>query len=273
MRKLLILLFIPYITVSQNYNGVEEVQKGGTEILSIQKGSTVVWEKPSTGDAITVLNPLLYLTPASIDPDVTTDGAALTSPFWEDTSGNGFHATTGGGSFVLNIGSTGRQVEWASSAWMDIVDDPSLELEGTEYTLIWRIGDTRNTGATGYVLAKAPAGSSSRTGAYFSGTNTYGEIYVEGANRTITGNPYAANSLAIAVIGPTTVNMWIDGVLVVNNQAKGTGNADGQSWNIGGRTDGSYLAATGFTLDMVAIIPSALTTPQREAIEAEFQIN
>ena len=221
------------------------------------------------------LSPLLYLTPASIDPEVTVDGNSLTSPFWEDTSGNGFDATTGGGSFVLNIGSTGRQVEWTAASWMDITDDASLELEGTQYTLIWRFGDDTNTSASGYVLAKAPLASTSRTGAYFSAVDTYGGMYESGTLNSAWGGSMTVgnNSLAIMVVNAVNYNLWVDGVQVITNQLVGTGNADLQSWNIGGRTDGSYLAAWGLMLDMIAIIPSAISTGERESIEAEWQIN
>ncbi len=223
-------------------------------------------------DPIMSLSPLIFYTPASIDPEVTVDGNSLTSPFWEDTSGNGFDATTGGGSFVLNIGSTGRQVEWTASSWMDITDDASLELEGTEYTIIWRFGDDTFPAGAGYVISKAPSGSG-RTGAWASGSNAYGGMYIEGTNTTPSPTTQGNNSLAIVVVNSTDYDMWVDGSQVITDGTKGSGNADGQSWNVGGRSDGSYVGGSTLMLDMIAIIPSAISTGEREAIEAEWQVN
>lgn len=48
MRNLLFILFFPFICLSQNFNDVTQVNRGDTEILSVQKGATVVWEKPTS---------------------------------------------------------------------------------------------------------------------------------------------------------------------------------------------------------------------------------
>jgi len=231
---------------------------------------------PTSGDdAIMTLSPLLYLTPASIDPDVTVDGNALTSPFWEDTSGNGYDATTGGGSFVLNIGTTGRQVEWTASGWMDIVDTAALDFTpGTdEITLVWRYGDAVNPTGSGYPISKAGGTTAVRTGAYYGAAATYSAVLVGGTASYPSPSTVVVNGLVVLRISTTSVDMWIDGTQVVTGGGVGTGVSSGQSWNIGGRTDGGYVVGSGFMMDMIALIPSAISTAEREAIEAEFQTN
>ena len=77
----------------------------------------------------------------------------------------------------------------------------------------------------------------------------------------------------IAVITPTQYNLWVDGDnVIVNSSAIGTDTST-SNINIGGRSDGSYLMNNGGTLDLVATIPKAISTAERQAIEAEFQVN
>lgn len=230
-----------------------------------------------TGDAIEVLNPLFYYNPSTIDVDAISDGDALSGAnVWTDASGNGYDLTIGTGTFELNIQTgVGRQVRWTSSAYLDVPSASELDLvPGTdEFTIVYRIGEGINPTGSGYPLAKAPSSTSLRTGPFFSAAQTYSGFFVGGSTSSFSDSSAPANHLLIAVISTTSLDVWIDGVQVITGGTVGTGDPTGQSWNIGGRTDGSYLAGTGFTMDLVALIPKAINSTERAAIETEFQIN
>lgn len=232
--------------------------------------------KQANNDPFLAASALFYYAPESIDSDASTDGTSLSGAnVWEDLSGNGFHCTIGGGTFVLNIGSTGRQVQWTSSAYLDIPSDASLNLvPGTdEFTIVFRIGDGVNPGGSGYAVGKAPADTGLRTGAWFSGAGAWGGMYVGGTNTAPSPTTVAANALNIITVSTSAMNWWIDGTQIVTGGTVGTGDPGSQSWNIGGRTDGSYLAGSGYTMDLVVLIPGVITSGQRAAIEAIWQVN
>lgn len=229
-----------------------------------------------SGDAIEVLSPLFYYNPDTIDLDAVSDGNAISGAnAWTDASGNGYDCTVGGGTITLNVQSgVGRQVQF-TNGWFDIPDVSALDIvPGTDaFTLIWRFGELAPQASGGWSVSKAQATSGPRIGAAFSAANTYNSVNVGGTTAVPSpSNSATANSLAILVVGTSTWNMWVDGTQVITGQTTGTGDPTGQSWNIGGRTDGSFLGS-GWTLDLVALIPSAISSGERTAIESEFQIN
>ena len=94
MNKLLYILLFPFICLSQNYNDVTQVNRGGTEILSIQKGNVLVWEKPSSID---LTNLKAYYTMESTANDVYgTYNGTLTGGTWS-ASGHIGYAFSGDG--------------------------------------------------------------------------------------------------------------------------------------------------------------------------------
>ena len=227
---------------------------------------------------ILALTPTAYFTPESIDPDVTVDGNALSGNIWEDVSGNGFHATAGGGTFELNIGSTGRQVGWTTSGYLDLPDNAALEFDPAtdDATIICRIGDQTAVTASGYLVSKAHATAAQRVfGQYFTAAAVATNGYVGGSQFAMSNGSMPNNALVIAVISGGVLNIWVDGVQTVTNFTIGTTAVlTGQSWNIGGRSDGGYMAAASFTMDMVAIcVGSAATEGQRLAIQNSYQVN
>jgi hypothetical protein len=226
-------------------------------------------------DAIMATTPEFFYSPSSIDADAVSDGDAITGAnAWTDASGNGHDLTIGSGTFELNVqAGVGRQVRWTSPGYFDVPDDPSLDVvPGTdEFTMIFRVGETLNPDGSGYAIAKAPA--SNRTGVYFDAPGSFADVLVGGTGTAATPDTFSANSLVIVVVGTTTFDMWVDGTQVVTGGTVGTGDPTGQSWNIGGRTDGSYLAGIGYTTDLVAMTKKAISTAERQAIEAQYQIN
>lgn len=219
-------------------------------------------------DSIEDVSPDIYLTPTNISPEVTADGNAIAS--WNDKSGNNLHATQANG-MVLNVSAT-RQVEHDGDSYFFLPDDSSLDYTpGTDsFSFVCREGDVV-TSNNGYMFSKATVGTRQYGVAYLSGE--FQGIYVGGTLSTFSNIPSGPNRLLVAVITPTTVNVWIDGTQVVIDGAVGTALSSSQAVNIGGRTNGGYLVAAGAQFDMYASIPSALTTMQREAIQTEFQVN
>ena len=221
-------------------------------------------------DSIGNLSPLAYYTPASIDPSATSDTDAVT--VWNDVSGNGLHATPNNNA-ELNIGTGSvRQVQFDGTDWFDIANDDLLKLiPGTdEFTIIAREGDVGCT--NGYAISKASTTTANREfGMYYSTTTTIGAYAGGNTNSaTVTANN---NRLTILVVGTSTWAMYVDGVTRLSGETTGTGNDATQSVNIGARSDGSYLIQNGGQLDILAIIPSAISAGERAAIEAEFQVN
>lgn len=222
-------------------------------------------------DSILSLSPVVYYTPSSIQ---STGGDGDTVTAWNDTSGNGFHATPSSGTATLNVGSTGNQVEFDGSVWFDVTDDASLDFDicTDAFTLIAREGDVAST-TSGYAVSKAEATASDREyGIYYTNSTTMG-IYLGGsvANATITA---ADNKLHIYIVNGNAYEYYIDGVLESSGTLSGCSDGSGsQSVNIGSRTDGAYVMNSGSHLDMVAIIPTNINGTQRAAIETEFQVN
>jgi uncharacterized protein YjdB len=221
-------------------------------------------------DPISILNPLVFYTPESIDPAVTVDGNAIS--VWQDTSGNGLNATVVGG-VTLNVSGT-RQVEFDGTGWLDVADDASLELIGgtNEFTMIFREGDVRSL-TSGYVISKAKTGSFTVQYGVAYGSGTFSGVYIGHTLSGLTNTPINNNRLCIVRVSTTSVDMWVDGIQTITGGAVGVLDAPLQSLNIGGRTDGSYLMDAGSQLDLVAIIPSAISTPEREAIESTYVTN
>lgn len=225
---------------------------------------------------------LLYMTPESIDTDAITDGTALSmtgAPIWADLSDNAFSVTLGAGTFALNIGSTGRQLEWTGSSWLDIVDDAALEHNtNIPYAIVYRVGDASGQTGSGYVLAKAPSGGGREGGGYFNSLNTYAGFYAGGTTTAPSPTTAAPNHVCIIQFNSSTMDVWIDGTQVITGATRGTTDNDGQSWNIGARTDGGYIMASGFMMDYAIIIGNnstgyTLTADDRAWIWSQLQVN
>lgn len=256
MRKLIFLfaLAVSALGYSQNAYMVASTSTGG-----------------SGDDSIMTLSPVVYYTPSSIQ---STGGDGDTITAWNDTSGNGFNATPSGGTAVLNVSGT-DQVQFDGSVWFDVTDDASLDFDicTDAFTLIAREGDVAATNS-GYLVSKAEATASNREyGIYYISSTSTGFYLGGGAgSATITSG---ANRLHIYIVNGSFYDYYVDGSLVASGSfgspcSDGTGS---QSVNIGSRTDGSFVMNSGSQIDMVAIIPSAITSGERGAIETEFQIN
>lgn len=221
-------------------------------------------------DAISVLSPVIYYNPSSIQ-STGGDGDTVTS--WNDLSGNGFHATPSGGTAVLNVGTT-NQVQFDGSVWFDVTNDASLDFDicTDNFTLIAREGDVAST-TSGYLISKAEGTAGNREyGIYYISSTSMG-LYLggEAISNTV---PSTANKLHIFIVTGNTYQYYVDGSLVNSGSTAACSDGAGsQSVNIGSRTDGSFAMLNGSQMDLAAIIPSAINGTERAAIETEFQIN
>lgn len=226
----------------------------------------------SFSDPITAVSPALYYHPTSIDATADVDNDAIT--VWNDLSGNNLNATVGAGTVTMNQGAN-RQVELGSGAWLDIPSNAALDFTaGTdEFTVVCRLGDVDWSG-NGYIFSRAPNTSANLIGLGVTG-GLLRYIYNGQTAFVDTGVNLQPNDLIVCVVKTTGLTIYCNGSVIVSETTGGNAGANGstQSWNIGARTDGTYTPSVASTLDIFAIIPSALTTTQRQAIEAEFQIN
>lgn len=221
-------------------------------------------------DAILDLSPVIYYNPSSIQ---STGGDGDTVTAWNDLSGNDFHATPSSGTAVLNVGTT-NQVQFDGSVWFDVTNDASLDFDicTDNFTLIAREGDVSST-SSGYLISKAEATASNREYGIYYISSTQTGVYLGGsvANATLMAG---GNRLHIFIVTGNAYEYYVDGVLensgTLSNCSDGAGS---QSVNIGSRTDGSFVMNNGSMMDLAAIIPSAISSGERAAIETEFQIN
>lgn len=219
--------------------------------------TSITVESGSTEDSIMILDPQGYY-----------DGTSGDSDSWDDISGFELHGTEVGTITFTD------QATFDGSSYYDLPDSDFLDFAPTvdEFTIVYREGDTAPT-TSGYAISKRTS-STSQYGAFTYSGGTLNDFFLGGVNESAVNVTQANNRLVILVVTTTTVNAWIDGEQVVTaSTAIGSELSTGQSANIGGRTDGSYLLNNGATLDIVAIIPKAINTAEREAIESEFQVN
>ena len=217
----------------------------------------VTVESSSTEDSIMVLKPQGYYTPSSGDADS-----------WDDTSGFELHGTEVGTITFTD------EASFDGSSYYDLPESEFLDYSPTvdEFTIIYREGDTAPT-TSGYAIAKRGVSSDFEYGAMAYIGGNIENYYIGGGDETAAAAVIDDNRLVILVAQTDQVNVWVDGVhVIVGSTAIGSQTYTGSA-NIGGRTDGSYLLNNGATLDIVAIIPKAINTAEREAIESEFQVN
>lgn len=229
----------------------------------------------SIGDPILSLNPDIFLIPSSIDESVTVDATTLVD--WVDTSGNGLDGTISG-SVRLNLDGADRQVEF-NGGYIDFPSSALLDKDvgtaGDSFTIIYREGSVSPTNGT--IYSKAVATAANREYQQYYNTvnavshNLAGREEAAYVNETI---PSGTNRLFVTVITADRVSSWCDGTLYVDNVLiNGAEAPSAQTLNLGSRTDGGFLVNSGATMDMFAIIPSAITTGQRTAIGTEWQVN
>jgi len=232
-------------------------------------------------DTILATTPALYLSPDTIDSDAVSAGDSLAGAnIWEDSSGNNRDASIGSGTYQLNIGSIdgGRQVQWSAGGYLDLPLSADLTFTaGThEFTLIWRLGDNIGTTTAGYPLAISDGGSTLRTGMFVTTGTVWGNLYVGGSTIAPSDTSINSNELYILVVQTSRVDMWKDGSKIVDNWTTfGTAAMpQANSWNVGSRTDGGYtINQPSWSMDVVAIIPKAITENERVNIENEFILN
>lgn len=224
---------------------------------TITDTSAITVESSSTEDSIMILQPQGYYTPTSGDADS-----------WDDTSGFDLHGTeVGTVTFTDEASFDGSSYyELPDSEFLDYV--PSTD----EFTIIYREGDTAPT-TRGYALAKrGGTGEQQWASPAYNGGNLQ-NYYLGGQTETAASVELNDNRLVIMVVQTSQVDVWVDGVHVIDNSSSiGTETFIGPA-NIGGRTNGSYLMNSGGTLDIVATVPKAISTAEREAVETEFIVN
>lgn len=219
--------------------------------------TVITVEGASTEDSIMIVEPQGYYTSTSGDADS-----------WDDTSGFGLHGAENGTITFTD------EASFDGLSWYSIADPNGFQnfIPQTDaFTLIWREGDTAPT--TGYSWSLIEIGAFQIGGAYSVVVDNFNGLYLGGSVETI--NPIINNNrLFIAIVETNQYNLWVDGVQVVTNSVSiGTDVVTSANPNIGGRSDGSYLVDNGATFDLVALVPKAISTAEKEAIETEFIIN
>lgn len=266
MKKLLFILLFPFFLSAQ----VE-----GAAAFALTSEAAV------SGNSIEVLNPDVYTYKNSIDAGATSDTDPVT--IWNDLSGNGndfedsFYTAP-----ELNINGSDREVNAGNDANVTtgmVIADASVgdKIIGTdEFTVIYRIGASGEY-HDGITFAKraAPSGESNW---HFTGESD-GQQTV-----SIGGTGYGSNlgavgdnsgMLVIAIITTTTVEVWIDSVEELTPQTLGSDGTSSATRAVGitlGLNAGFGVSGEG-PLDLFAFISKAISTSEREAVEAEFQIN
>lgn len=219
----------------------------------------VTVEATNSEDAIMILEPRGYWTPTSGD-----------SNSWDDTSGFELH-----GLEVGTITWSGNQATFDGSSYYDLPVSPFLDYTpGVDSrTFIYREGDTAPS-TRGYAIAKRNLSGNLEygIGAWTTESGRY-DYYLGGLSESASGVTLNNNRLFIVIVEPTQYNVWIDGEHVIQNStAIGTQTYTGSA-NIGGRTDGEYMINNGGQLDLVAAVPYAISTAEREQIETDFKVN
>ncbi len=225
---------------------------------TITDTTSITVEASSTEDSIAILNPIGYY-----------DGTSGDADSWDDISGYELHGTEVGTITFTD------EATFDGSSYYDIEDSDFLDYRPTidEFTIIYREGDTSPT-TSGYVVSKStPTEQQYAALTYFNGNL---QAFFAGGSSEAPVDPVSLNDnrLVFAIFQTDQVDVWVDGVQEITaSTAIGTELATGQSVNIGGRSDGSFLMNSGATLDIVATIPKAIDTAEREAIETEFMVN
>ncbi len=231
--------------------------------------SVITVETTLSGDSIDVTGPYLYWEPTNLDPAVTVDGNAVST--WTDSSGYGLDGTVVG-TVSLNLGASTRQAEFSGDGYLDIAANSLLDFApGTdEFTIIYREGDVAPT--SGYAIAKRNASTQVEYSIAYDAGN-FRDYAIGGPTEDLSSTATDNNRLVITVVSTSGVDVWIDGAQIITGGAIGTSTASGYALNVGARTAGIFDLNNGAQIDMVAIIPKAISTVEREAIETEFIVN
>ena len=229
---------------------------------------TAVQITSGVSDSILDTSPVLYMPTSNIQSATNTDGEPIIS--WDDVTGNADVVVVNSPVFFNGAGS---QVQWVTNARFDVEDIAALDFTpGTdEFTIIVREGDDLS-GTNRYLLSKADDTGTGRQYAIFKGSGDVVQYVVGGLAGPSFGLPPFNNRLHILVVKTTGMDAWVDGLQKYFSQSIGTNTATNQV-NVGARTNGSSVLSAGSKLDIVAIIPSAITPAQRIAIETEFLVN
>jgi len=234
---------------------------GQGEMLLASKQQSNSGESLTT-DPIFILNPDVMYTPSSIDASAIVDGDVVS--VWNDVSGNGLNATSQN-SIELHLEGQNRMIQFnGGDSWMDVADSSILEkVMGTaQFTIIARLGTSIPT--TGYIMSKTLTGTQRGYGIIYDIT-----ILAGGLPPLNVGAP-VSRGLYVVIFDGSTVSVWVDGVLQVDAGTVTSSVAQATSLNIGSRTDGGFPISVGAQLDLISIIPSAITTSQRQAIENKY---
>lgn len=258
MVRLFIILFFFSVTANAQWNAL---------LLASQQQAN----SGGPSDPILALSPTIYYNDDVSFPSAV-DGAAASNPI--DLSANGLDGTNMG-SIIWNIGTNGDvQREFDGTSWIDIplnaVYDFNIGVDN--FTLIGKSGDL-SPFSSGYIISKAEAtGANREYGLYYSGGTDIG-VYLGGSNQTVT-LAAVPNQLFILIFTGSSYELWVDGVLELSGTLGTAQGAASQSLNIGARTDGAFPINAGRMLTSpYAIVPSAISTSERQAIETEFQVN
>lgn len=250
------------------YGGTNTITDGSGNPLA---SNTTVVTNNVVSDPVLSLNPLFAYDNTSIVSSGTTNGDAVTQ--WSDISGNGNHAIAQVNALYRN-GSQGPEVEFNNAAYFTLANAlvGEFTLGVDEFTVVVRESD--NISNQGYYISKTIADTSQGLfGIHKSSIANFRFLHGGTSTAYNTALTTTYNKVIIVVVTTTQIEMFIDGV------SQGTaaidtvyGDNSAQPINIGGRSNGGYLMDTG-GLDYVALIPSAVNTSQRQAIEAQLQVN
>ena len=171
-----------------------------------------------------------------------TEGNDVT-PEWTDLSGNGNHATSQTAKPTYQLDGTVGQVRWnnVNSSGLTIqANGGSMDLDfgaGADGTFMFQAGEILGAD-TGCIICKSEGTAANRQYQIAFVNATSIQIYIAG--EIISTETVAANSLVFIVIDSGSVDVWVDGALVENdNTFTGTGTTSSDVY-LGQRSGGGY---------------------------------
>ena len=228
-------------------------------------------------DPILALSPDFYYNNTSIDTDATIEDDAI--DLWEDISGNGDDAVMPNSDNEprLHLEGADRQVDGFANdfLWVDDTSVGEYTLGTDEFSIVIREGESL-TDNNGVLVGKGVATSADRLWViYRSGSDTNILVNHGGTATTFTNAVASGNRTIMVVFSTTQVSCFIDNVEAGNSPVTldtSSGDNSSQRMNIFARTDGGFVC-DGCQLDLVAGIPSALTSGNRSDIQDFWGVN
>lgn len=260
-----------YITGDYENAYVEKVA-ADTLLISANNLTGFTYTPPPapSNDAILAANPVAYYNNTSF----VKSGSNITQ--WDDLTANANNASVEGTiTASTSTATSSDQYTLDSTSYFNLPDIASLDFnpQTDDFSVVFRGGDN-GLPAAGYMFGYGSSSSSNVFGLYSSGA--FGGDYtyiVFGSNQiNLPADVVSQNSLVIAVASGGNIDVYVDGVLHINQGASGSSFTLDQVWSIGSRS-GTVIAPNNTQGDIMAVFDKALITQEITDITAQHKIN